>query len=116
MVQNRLWGIGDSTFNEKGPHVVPPEGPPSASRWLIHAGPEEQGTPAGAPRFSDILRSASIIERRFRHAMEEFGDDGGYTLVYPIKVTAAEVGEIVRRRPYGVGLNAQQAGAPGGDS
>jgi arginine decarboxylase len=59
-------------------------------------------------RFSDILRSR--IERlatEFRRAIDEFGYEGNYTTVYPIKVNQQRhvVEEIVEfGTPFGVGL------------
>ena len=59
-------------------------------------------------RFSDILRSRiETLTSGFRDAMKEFAYDGGYTLVYPVKVNQQRhvVEEIVQfGKPMGVGL------------
>src|SRR5918911_258030 len=47
------------------------------------------------------------VNERFRSAIREFGYEGGYTLVYPIKVNQQRhvIEEIVQYgAPYGVGL------------
>jgi arginine decarboxylase len=59
-------------------------------------------------RFSDILRTRiEMLGERFAHAIEEYGFEGGYTTVYPIKVNQQRhvVEEIVQfGERHGVGL------------
>src|SRR5690606_39088453 len=59
-------------------------------------------------RFSDILRArVKTLAERFGNAIEEFGYEGGYTTVYPIKVNQQRhvVEEILDfGHAYGVGL------------
>jgi arginine decarboxylase len=59
-------------------------------------------------RFSDILRSRiELLAEEFGRAIAEFGYEGRYNTVYPIKVNQQRhvVEEIVEfGRPYGVGL------------
>ncbi|MFN2398897.1 MAG: biosynthetic arginine decarboxylase [Gemmatimonadaceae bacterium] len=106
------WGIGYFDVNDRG-HVVvrPDKAHPERELDLYELvrDLEEQGV--GLPvllRFSDILRSRiESLSGRFKRAMEEFDYDGGYTLVYPIKVNQQRhvVEEIVRfGEPFGVGL------------
>src|SRR5919206_3593418 len=106
------WGIGFFDINERG-HVVvrPDKAHPERELDLYELAMDlaEQGV--GLPlllRFSDILRSrVEMIVERFRAAIREFGYEGGYTLVYPIKVNQQRhvIEEIVQYgAPYGVGL------------
>ncbi|MGH7531999.1 MAG: biosynthetic arginine decarboxylase, partial [Gemmatimonadales bacterium] len=59
-------------------------------------------------RFSDILKSRlEALATQFDHAIKEFGYEGTYTTVYPIKVNQQRhvVQEIVEfGTPFGVGL------------
>ena len=106
------WGAGYFDVNDKG-HVVvrPDKSHPERELDLFELSMdlEEQGvTLPMLLRFSDILRSrlASLGER-FEGAIREFGFDGGYTTVYPIKVNQQRhvVEEIVQfGRAAGVGL------------
>jgi arginine decarboxylase len=106
------WGIGFFDINDRG-HVVvrPDKSHPERELDLYELAMDlaEQGV--GLPlllRFSDILRSrVEMIVERFRAAIREFGYEGGYTLVYPIKVNQQRhvIEEIVQYgAPYGVGL------------
>jgi arginine decarboxylase len=106
------WGIGFFDINEKG-HVVvrPDKSRPDRELDLYELAMDlaEQGI--GLPvlvRFSDILRSRiETLSQRFQNAITEFGYEGGYTLVYPIKVNQQRhvVEELVQfGAPYGVGL------------
>ncbi len=106
------WGIGFFDINEKG-HVVvrPDKSRPDRELDLYELAMDlaEQGI--GLPvlvRFSDILRSRiETLSQRFQNAIKEFGYEGGYTLVYPIKVNQQRhvVEELVQfGAPYGVGL------------
>jgi arginine decarboxylase len=85
------WGIGYFDVNEAGHIVVRPDQERSDREldlFELANDLEEQGV--GLPlllRFSDILRSRieSLCDK-FAHAREEYGYEGGYTTVYPIKV------------------------------
>jgi arginine decarboxylase len=106
------WGIGFFDVNEKGHVVVRPDKKhPERELDLYELAMDldEQGvTLPMLLRFSDILRSRiETISQRFRNALEEFDYDGGYTLVYPIKVNQQRhvVEEIVQfGASCGVGL------------
>jgi arginine decarboxylase len=106
------WGIGFFDINEAGHVVVRPDRE-KTDRELdlfdLANDLEEQGV--GLPlllRFSDILRSRiESLNQKFTHAREEYGYDGGYTTVYPIKVNQQRhvVEEIVEfGKTAGVGL------------
>jgi arginine decarboxylase len=106
------WGIGFFDVNEQG-HVVvrPDKSHPDRELDLFELAMDldEQGVKLPMLlRFSDILRSRiETISQRFRNALEEFEYDGGYTLVYPIKVNQQRhvVEEIVQfGASCGVGL------------
>ncbi|HEX6058125.1 MAG TPA: hypothetical protein VFZ11_03825, partial [Gemmatimonadaceae bacterium] len=106
------WGAGFFDINPAGHVVVRPdrEHPErELDLFEIARDLEEQGV--GLPvllRFSDILRSRiEALSTRFERAIEEFGYEGGYTTVYPIKVNQQRhvVEEIVQfGKPHGVGL------------
>ena len=106
------WGIGYFDINEAGHVVVRPD-QERTDRELdlfeLANDLEEQGV--GLPlllRFSDILRSRiESLNAKFAHAREEYGYEGGYTTVYPIKVNQQRhvVEEIVEfGKAAGVGL------------
>jgi arginine decarboxylase len=106
------WGIGYFDINEAGHIVVRPDQERSDREldlFELANDLEEQGV--GLPlllRFSDILRSRieSLCDK-FAHAREEYGYEGGYTTVYPIKVNQQRhvVEEIVEfGKRAGVGL------------
>src|SRR3954470_6270250 len=106
------WGIGFFDINEAG-HVVGRPDPEKTNRELdlfeLANDLEEQGV--GLPlllRFSDILRSRiESLNDKFMRAREEYGYQGGYTTVYPIKVNQQRhvVEEIVEfGKAAGVGL------------
>jgi arginine decarboxylase len=106
------WGIGYFDVNEAGHIVVRPDQERSDREldlFELANDLEEQGV--GLPlllRFSDILRSRieSLCDK-FAHAREEYGYEGGYTTVYPIKVNQQRhvVEEIVEfGKRAGVGL------------
>jgi arginine decarboxylase len=84
------WGIGYFGINEKGHVTVHPTKDPERGLDLYELATdlEEQGV--GLPlllRFSDILRTRiETLTERFRTAIAEFGYEGSYTTVYPIKV------------------------------
>ncbi|MDP9200974.1 MAG: biosynthetic arginine decarboxylase [Gemmatimonadota bacterium] len=106
------WGIGFFDINEAGHVVVRPDREKSDREldlFELANDLEEQGV--GLPlllRFSDILRTRiESLNQKFAHARDEFGYDGGYTTVYPIKVNQQRhvVEEIVEfGKAAGVGL------------
>ncbi|HET9637220.1 MAG TPA: biosynthetic arginine decarboxylase [Gemmatimonadaceae bacterium] len=106
------WGIGFFDVNEAGHVVVRPDRDrPERELDLFELANdlEEQGV--GLPlllRFSDILRSRiESLHEKFVKAREEYGYEGGYTTVYPIKVNQQRhvVEEIVEfGKGAGVGL------------
>ncbi|MEJ7812721.1 MAG: biosynthetic arginine decarboxylase [Gemmatimonadaceae bacterium] len=106
------WGIGYFDINEAGHAIVRPDkANPQRTLDLYEVAMDLAAQGVGLPlllRFSDILRSRiESLSGRFRHAIEEFEYEGGYTLVYPIKVNQQRhvVEEIVQfGAPYGVGL------------
>src|SRR5438270_11392781 len=106
------WGIGFFDINDAG-HVVFRPDRERTERELdlfeLANDLEEQGV--GLPlllRFSDILRSRiESLNEKFARAREEYGYQGGYTTVYPIKVNQQRhvVEEIVEfGKVAGVGL------------
>jgi arginine decarboxylase len=106
------WGIGFFDINAAGHVVVRPDREKTEREldlFELANDLEEQGV--GLPlllRFSDILRSRiESLNERFSHARAEFGYEGGYTTVYPIKVNQQRhvVEEIVEfGKVAGVGL------------
>jgi arginine decarboxylase len=106
------WGIGFFDINEAGHVVVKPDREKTDRELDLYElanDLEEQGV--GLPlllRFSDILRSRiESLNEKFAHAREEYGYQGGYTTVYPIKVNQQRhvVEEIVEfGKSAGVGL------------
>src|SRR4029079_18394926 len=106
------WGIGYFDINEAGHVVVRPDQERTdreLDMFELANDLEEQGV--GLPlllRFSDILRSRiESLNAKFAHAREEYGYEGGYTTVYPIKVNQQRhvVEEIVEfGKAAGVGL------------
>lgn len=106
------WGAGFFDVSEAG-HVVvrpDPEKPDKAlDLYELAMDLEEQGIALPVLlRFSDILRARiAQLNERFAAAIREFGYEGGYTAVYPIKVNQQRhvVQEILDfGRPYNVGL------------
>jgi arginine decarboxylase len=85
------WGAGFFDVNDEG-HVIvrPDKDRPDhiVDLYEITNDLEEQGIALPVLlRFSDILRSRiEDLTTRFEQAREEFGYNGGYTTVYPIKV------------------------------
>jgi arginine decarboxylase len=106
------WGIGFFDINEEGHVVVRPDRDRTEREldlFELANDLEEQGV--GLPlllRFSDILRSRiESLNEKFSRAREEYGYEGGYTTVYPIKVNQQRhvVEEIVEfGKAAGVGL------------
>src|SRR5688572_13665024 len=106
------WGAGFFDVNAAGHVVVRPD-PDHPEHELdlfeLASDLEEQGVQLPVLlRFSDILRSRlDALSTRFVRAREEFGYQGGYTTVYPIKVNQQRhvVEEIVEfGSRHGVGL------------
>src|SRR5687767_4774543 len=106
------WGIGYFDINEEGHVVVRPDrNKPERELDLFELANDLEAQGVGLPlllRFSDILRSRiESLNERFTNAREEFGYQGGYTTVYPIKVNQQRhvVEEIVEfGKTAGVGL------------
>src|SRR5687767_10408959 len=106
------WGIGYFDINEAGHVVVRPDRERSERELdLFELANDLEAQGVGLPlllRFSDILRSRiESLNERFTKAREEFGYEGGYTTVYPIKVNQQRhvVEEIVEfGKTAGVGL------------
>ena len=106
------WGAGFFDVNESGHVIVRPdkERPDRIiDLYEITNDLEEQGIALPVLlRFSDILRSRiEALTTRFEQAREEFGYNGGYTTVYPIKVNQQRhvVEEIVEfGKSHRVGL------------
>ncbi|MGI9181583.1 MAG: biosynthetic arginine decarboxylase, partial [Longimicrobiaceae bacterium] len=84
------WGIGYFGISEKGHVTVHPTKEPERGLDLFEIAMDLDAQGVGLPlllRFSDILRTRiESLTERFRHAIEEFEYEGGYTCVYPIKV------------------------------
>ncbi len=106
------WGAGYFDVNEQGHVIVRPDrAHPECELDLrqLATDLEEQGIALPVlVRFSDILRSRiEQLSERFQAAVKEYGYDGGYTTVYPIKVNQQRhvVEEIVQfGAKHGVGL------------
>ena len=106
------WGAGFFDVSERGHVVVRPDAEhPNRELDLYELASdlEEQGVQLPVLlRFSDILRSRlDALSTRFSNAREEFGYQGEYTTVYPIKVNQQRhvVEEIVEfGSRHGVGL------------
>jgi len=105
------WGIGYFGVNEKGHVTVHPTRDETRGIDLFEFAVDMQAQGIGMPlllRFSDILRTrVQTLSEKFGNAIREFGYEGGYTTVYPVKVNQQRhvVEEIAEYgRPYGVGL------------
>ena len=106
------WGIGYFDINEEGHVVVRPDRDREDRELdLFELANDLEAQGVGLPlllRFSDILRSRiESLNERFTKARAEFGYEGGYTTVYPIKVNQQRhvVEEIVEfGKTAGVGL------------
>jgi len=105
------WGLGFFRINEAGHVAVHPDGTAADGLDLYKLALDLNAQGIGLPlliRFSDILRTRiAMLATDFRTAMAEFGYDGSYTSVYPIKVNQQRhvIEEIVEfGRPFGVGL------------
>src|SRR5215831_14461001 len=106
------WGAGYFDINQRGRVIVRPDHDhPERTLDLFELAKDLQEQGVALPvllRFSDILRSRiESLSQRFASAVAEFGYDGGYTTVYPIKVNQQRhvVQEIVQfGTAHGVGL------------
>jgi arginine decarboxylase len=105
------WGVGYFRVNEAGHVSVHPSRDPDRGLDLFEIAMDLEAQGIGLPlllRFPDILRTRiETLTRRFARAMEEADYEGGYTLVYPIKVNQQRhvVEELVEYGDaHGVGL------------
>jgi len=105
------WGLGFFRTNADGHVTVHADGDPAHGLDLYQLAMDLQAQGVGLPlllRFSDILRARiSQLAEVFRSAIGEFGYEGSYTTVYPIKVNQQRhvVQEIVEfGAAHGVGL------------
>jgi arginine decarboxylase len=105
------WGLGFFRVNADGHVSVHPDGNPKRGLDLFQLAMDLNAQGAGFPlllRFSDILRARiQTLATQFQNAITEFGYEGRYTTVYPIKVNQQRhvVQEIVEfGSPHGVGL------------
>jgi len=105
------WGQGYFRVNEAGHVTVHPDGNPKRGLDLFQLALDLNAQGVGLPlllRFSDILRSRiQALAGQFESAIKEFGYEGSYTTVYPVKVNQQRhvVQEIVEfGTPHGAGL------------
>ena len=109
----RLWSKGYFSVSKLGHVAVHPDKRPSApstsSNWSTTSRPGASSLPI-LLRFTDILRHrVSEIHDAFKAAMGEFGYQGAYCCVYPIKVNQQRhvVEEILDiGKPFNFGLEA----------
>jgi arginine decarboxylase len=107
----RGWGLGFFRVNAEGHVTVHPDGDPKRGLDLYQLALDLSAQGVGLPlllRFSDILKARiEQLAANFAAAIGEFGYEGSYTTVYPIKVNQQRhvVQEIVEfGRSHGVGL------------
>ena len=105
------WGLGYFRIDPAGHVTVHPDGNAKRGLDLFQLAMDLEAQGIRLPlllRFSDILKSRlEALATQFRHAIKEFGYEGTYTTVYPIKVNQQRhvVQEIVEfGAPFGVGL------------
>jgi arginine decarboxylase len=105
------WGLGYFRIDPSGHVTVHPDGNTKRGLDLFQLAMDLEAQGIRLPlllRFSDILKSRlEALATQFRHAIKEFGYEGTYTTVYPIKVNQQRhvVQEIVEfGTPFGVGL------------
>jgi arginine decarboxylase, biosynthetic len=105
------WGLGYFRINPAGHVTVHPDANRKRGLDLYHLATDLHAQGVGLPlllRFSDILKSRiEALSGEFSNAIKEFGYEGSYTTVYPVKVNQQRhvVQEIVEfGAPYGVGL------------
>ena len=116
------WGLGYFRANAEGHVTVHPDANKKRGLDLYRLAMDLNAQGVGLPlllRFSDILQSRiQALATEFGNAIKEFGYEGSYTTVYPVKVNQQRhvIQEIVEfGAPYGVGLEVrEQARAPGG--
>ncbi len=107
----RGWGLGYFRVNEAGHVTVHPNGTATRGVDLYNIAMDLSAQRVGLPlllRFSDILHSRiGELARRFQAAIDDFGYEGTYTTVFPVKVNQQRhvIQEIVEfGTPHGVGL------------
>ncbi len=105
------WGLGFFRINGEGHVTVHPDANRKRGLDLYHLAMDLHAQGVGLPlllRFSDILRARiQALSGVFGNAIKEFGYEGTYTTVYPVKVNQQRhvVQEIVEfGAPFGVGL------------
>jgi arginine decarboxylase len=105
------WGLGFFRINPEGHVTVHPDANRKRGLDLYHLAMDLHAQGVGLPlllRFSDILRARiQALSGEFGNAIKEFGYEGTYTTVYPVKVNQQRhvVQEIVEfGAPFGVGL------------
>ncbi len=107
------WGAGYFDINPKGNIVVRPDNKSAHHIDLKELVDDIQSKGYSLPvliRFSDILKaSIANLANSFQNAIEEYGFEGQYHGVYPIKVNQQRqvVEEIVKfGQPFNIGLEA----------
>ena len=105
------WGQGYFRVNPEGHVTVHPDANRKRGLDLYQLALDLNAQGVGLPlllRFSDILRSRiQALAAQFESTIKEFGYDGSYTTVYPVKVNQQRhvVQEIVEfGTPHGAGL------------
>jgi len=105
------WGLGYFRVSPEGHVTVHPDANRKRGLDLYQLAMDLNAQGVGLPlllRFSDILRSRiQSLASEFDNAIKEFGYEGTYTTVYPVKVNQQRhvVQEIVEfGAPHGVGL------------
>jgi len=105
------WGLGYFRVNAEGHVMVHPDANRKRGLDLYRLALDLNAQGVGLPlllRFSDILQSRiQALATEFGNAIKEFGYQGSYTTVYPVKVNQQRhvIQEIVEfGAPYGVGL------------
>ncbi|HEX6435464.1 MAG TPA: biosynthetic arginine decarboxylase, partial [Gemmatimonadales bacterium] len=105
------WGLGYFRVNSEGHVTVHPDANRKRGLDLYHLAMDLHAQGVGLPlllRFSDILRSRiQALATEFSNAIKEFGYEGRYTTVYPVKVNQQRhvIHEIVEfGASHGVGL------------
>ncbi|HET6577791.1 MAG TPA: biosynthetic arginine decarboxylase, partial [Gemmatimonadales bacterium] len=105
------WGLGYFRVSPEGHVTVHPDANRKRGLDLYQLAMDLNAQGVGLPlllRFSDILRSRiQSLAAQFASAIKEFGYEGSYTTVYPVKVNQQRhvVQEIVEfGAPHGVGL------------
>ncbi|MEO8296098.1 MAG: biosynthetic arginine decarboxylase [Gemmatimonadota bacterium] len=111
------WGLGYFRINQEGHVAVHPDANPKRGLDLYQLAMDLNAQGVGLPmllRFSDILRARiESLAAAFQSAIKEFGYEGNYTTVYPIKVNQQRhvVQEIVEfGAAWGVGLECGSKG------